>query len=46
MKFAKQFEFHKIPEWSEHYLDYYNLKTLLKKFKIKHQKSISILKSF
>jgi SPX domain protein involved in polyphosphate accumulation len=30
MKFGKQFDFHKIPEWSENYLDYENLKNELK----------------
>jgi SPX domain protein involved in polyphosphate accumulation len=30
MKFGKQFEFHKIPEWAEYYLDYSELKRLLK----------------
>ena len=30
MKFGKKFEYYKIPEWAEHYFDYYSLKTLLK----------------
>jgi hypothetical protein len=30
MKFGKQYDFHKIPEWSEHYLDYEYLKKILK----------------
>jgi hypothetical protein len=30
MKFGKQYDFHKIPEWSENYLDYEYLKSLLK----------------
>ena len=30
MKFGKQFDFHKIPEWSEYYLDYRLLKKILK----------------
>jgi SPX domain protein involved in polyphosphate accumulation len=30
MKFGIQFDFHKIPEWSEYYLDYKILKKLLK----------------
>ena len=30
MKFGKQFEFYKIPEWSEYYLDYLELKIILK----------------
>lgn len=30
MKFGVQFDFHKIPEWSEFYLNYKALKKLLK----------------
>ena len=30
MKFGKQFEFYKIPEWSEYYLDYDGIKTVIK----------------
>ena len=30
MKFGKQFEFYKIPEWSEFYFDYNGVKTILK----------------
>ena len=30
MKFGKQFAFYKIPEWSEYYLDYAAIKTILK----------------
>ena len=30
MKFGKQFEFYKIPEWSEYYLDYNGIKTVIK----------------
>ena len=30
MKFGKKFIYYKIPEWAEHYLDYYSLKTILK----------------
>ena len=30
MKFGKQFSFYQIPEWSEFYLDYTSLKTVLK----------------
>ena len=30
MKFGKQFAFYKIPEWSEYYLDYAAIKTVLK----------------
>jgi SPX domain protein involved in polyphosphate accumulation len=37
MKFGKQYEFHKIPEWSEHYFDYNKVKKLLKEFKNKHR---------
>lgn len=31
MKFGQQFEFHKIPEWYDEYLDYRLLKSLLKR---------------
>ncbi len=31
MKFGQQFEFHKIPEWYDEYLDYRMLKALLKR---------------
>ena len=31
MRFAKQFDFHKIPEWSEHYFDYLTLRLLIEK---------------
>ena len=30
MKFGKQLEFYKIPEWYENYFDYNGLKTVLK----------------
>ena len=30
MKFGKQFESYKIPEWSEYYFDYQGIKTVLK----------------
>ena len=30
MKFGKQFEFYKIPEWSEFYFDYSGIKTVIK----------------
>ena len=30
MKFGKQFEFYKIPEWSEFYFDYNGIKTVIK----------------
>ena len=30
MKFGRQFEFYKIPEWSEYYLDYNGIKTVIK----------------
>ena len=29
MKFAENFAFYKIPEWSEYYFDYYSLKLIL-----------------
>jgi len=32
MRFGQQFNFHKIPEWSQHYLDYKILKKLIKKY--------------
>ena len=32
-KFDKQFEFHKIPEWYNQYLDYKQLNLLIKQFK-------------
>jgi SPX domain protein involved in polyphosphate accumulation len=32
MKFSAQFEFHKIPEWYDDYLQYKRLKQLLSKF--------------
>jgi SPX domain protein involved in polyphosphate accumulation len=32
MKFGKQFEFHKIPEWYTEYLDYERLKNQIKEF--------------
>jgi hypothetical protein len=31
MKFGRQFDFHKIPEWSEFYFDYKALKKELKR---------------
>ena len=48
MKFGKQFEFYKIPEWSEYYFDYEGIKTVLsfldkrrlKKIKRKKLKSL------
>ena len=33
MKFGNQFEFHKIPEWYEEYLDFNSLQTLLASLK-------------
>lgn len=39
MKFGKQYDFHKIPEWAEHYFDYNSLKKLLKSFHKKHLNS-------
>ena len=35
MKFGKQFEFHKIPEWYTDYVDYVRLKELISMFKKK-----------
>jgi hypothetical protein len=35
MKFGKQFEFHKIPEWYTDYVDYVRLKELITLFKKK-----------
>ncbi len=32
MKFGKQFEFHKIPEWYTEYLEYQRLKASIKEF--------------
>jgi SPX domain protein involved in polyphosphate accumulation len=34
MKFGQQFEFHKIPEWYDQYLDYRKLKALINKGKV------------
>ena len=33
MKFGAQFEFHKIPEWYDSYMDYELLKTMIEEFK-------------
>ena len=49
MKFGKQFEFYKIPEWSEYYLDYNGIKTVIKfldkrRLKKKQLKKIKKLK--
>ena len=49
MKFGKQFEFYKIPEWSEYYLDYDGIKTVIKfldkrRLKKKQLKKIKKLK--
>jgi hypothetical protein len=44
MKFGIQFEFHKIPEWSEYYLDYQFIKSSMKDFKRKFKKSSHIYK--
>ena len=46
MKFGKQFEYHKIPEWSEYYLDYTELKLILKDFQIKYRRGKLILQHF
>jgi hypothetical protein len=32
MKFRLQFEFHKIPEWHQEYMDYLRLKLMMKEF--------------
>jgi hypothetical protein len=50
MKFGKQFEFYKIPEWSEYYLDYDGIKTVIKfldkrRLKKKQLKKIKKLKA-
>ena len=50
MKFGKQFEFYKIPEWSEYYLDYNGIKTILKfldkrRIKKKQLKKIKTIKA-
>ena len=50
MKFGKQFEFYKIPEWSEFYFDYNGIKTVLKfldkrRIKKKQLKKIKIIKA-
>ena len=38
MKFGQQFEFHKIPEWYNAYLDYESLKRMIEKVKKKQKK--------
>jgi glycerophosphodiester phosphodiesterase len=43
MKFGRQFDFHKIPEWSEFYLDYKELKKSLKNIQKIRRKSKIIL---
>ena len=50
MKFGRQFEFYKIPEWSEYYFDYKGIKTVIKfldkrRVKKKQLKKIKILKA-
>ena len=50
MKFGKQFEYYKIPEWSEFYLDYDGIKTIIKfldkrRLKKKQLKKIKKLKA-
>ena len=50
MKFGKQFEFYKIPEWSEYYLDYNGIKTVIKfldkrRLKKKQLKKIKTIKA-
>ena len=44
MKFGKQFEFYKIPEWSEFYFDYNGVKTVLKFIDIRRDKKKQIKK--
>ena len=45
MKFGKQFDFYKIPEWSEFYLDYISLKKLIKYLdKRRHKKRSKAIK--
>ena len=38
MKFGTQFEFHKIPEWYDMYLDYESLKTSIETYKDNQKK--------
>ena len=50
MKFGKQFEFYKIPEWSEYYFDYKGIKTVIKfldkrRLKKKQLKKIKSIKA-
>jgi SPX domain protein involved in polyphosphate accumulation len=50
MKFGRQFESYKIPEWFEYYLDYNKLKTVLKfidnrQIKRKKLKKLKMMKS-
>ena len=50
MKFGKQFEYYKIPEWSEFYLDYDGIKTIIKfldkrRLKKKQLKKIKTIKA-
>lgn len=48
MKFGNLFDFHKIPEWSEYYLNYKALKKLLKELIKKFKgfnKLIKVLKN-
>ena len=44
MKFGKQFEFYKIPEWSEFYFDYNGVKTVLKFIDIRQDKKKQLKK--
>ena len=44
MKFGKQFEFHKVPEWTDSYLDYYLLKNSIKLNSNREQLSINVIK--
>ena len=44
MKFGKKFIYYQIPEWSEYYLDYFSIKTLLKFIDTRKSKKNSITK--
>jgi len=43
MKFGKQFDFHKIPEWSEFYLDFNGLNAQLKRIQKIRDRCIEII---
>ncbi len=44
MKFGKKFIYYQIPEWSEYYLDYFSIKTLLKFIDTRKSKKNGITK--